>query len=279
MRIRTLLKKALYGYCPGLAGAFPYFGTRVYFKRNSLIFDLVCEEGIYEQKLLALILEVTRPTGWYFDVGANIGLMSVPVLRSRADVTVVSFEPSPNSTDCLYKTWEQSPWRGRWHVIAKAVGDRTGNTSYNLSNSRFGGYDGVEHTRRVDSVRSVTVPLTTLDEEWSILGCPLVSCIKLDVEGSEIRALLGSRRLIAGMRPWIFLEWYSENFSCLGHEASDLLHLADELDYRLVALPHLIEVDSPSLLQVHCRTTASFLLVPERPRVVTRQSAIRQAHR
>ena len=62
---------------PGLAGSFPYFGTRVFFPKNAYIFTIVCEEGIYEKELLRHIQTVVKAGSWYFDVGANIGLMSV----------------------------------------------------------------------------------------------------------------------------------------------------------------------------------------------------------
>src|SRR5712691_12881150 len=97
MRLRGRIKWWLHTYVPGLAGWFWYYGTRVYFPRRALIFDLVCAEGIYEADLTRVILSLVRPGSWYFDLGANIGLMSVPVVASAPESRVLSFEPSPNS--------------------------------------------------------------------------------------------------------------------------------------------------------------------------------------
>jgi FkbM family methyltransferase len=260
--LRQFAKRLIYGYLPGVAGAFPYFGTRVYFPKRALIFDLACKEGIYEHELLSLIQGLITPGSWYFDVGANIGLMSVPILKMSKGVNVMSVEPSPNSQGYLRRTWSKSPWQDRWKVVFKAVGDRVGQTKFHCSTRQFAGYDGIMDTHRVPGAESTTVPLTTLDEEWRALGRPRVACVKLDVEGSEIRALAGARELVQSSRPHIFLEWYQENFQCFGHEASDLFRVAQELRYTLVALPNLIEIASPALLALHLRTTASFALVP-----------------
>ncbi len=73
-------KKLLYGKFPGFAGSFPYCGVKVYFPANSLIFQRACEEKIYERDLVRLLSALVRPETAYFDVGANIGLMSIPIL-------------------------------------------------------------------------------------------------------------------------------------------------------------------------------------------------------
>lgn len=262
MSLRKSVKKWLYGKCPGFAGAFPYFGTRVHFPRNAFVFEIACDEGIYEQHLLDQILGAIEPGSWYFDVGSNVGLMSVPVLYTLKDVRVLSFEPSPNSFPHLKKTWEGSPWKDRWTLVSKAAGDRVGETEYSLSEATHAGYDGMKPTNRVKSVASRTVPVTTLDAEWKALGLPPVSCIKMDIEGAEMQAIAGGRELIAAMRPYIFLEWYEQNFKCFGNEAGDLLEAAERFDYDVVAEPNLSVIRSARVLAMQMRRTAAFVMVP-----------------
>jgi FkbM family methyltransferase len=262
MSIRKTAKRLIYRYCPGVAGSLPYFGTRVFFPRKAFIFDLCCDEGIYEAQLLTQITGVIKPGSWYFDVGANVGLMSVPILKLLTDVHVLSCEPSANSRQHLAKTWSRSTWRDRWRLVFKAVGDRVGETEFWLSRPNLGGYDGIKHTQRVDAVRREVIPITTLDREWSVLGRPEVSCIKLDIEGAELQALRGATELIRACRPHIFLEWYAENFRCFGCEPQDLLAMAEELRYEVVALPSLSVIQSAPVLLLHMRRTAAFVMVP-----------------
>ena len=225
---------------------------------------MLCEaRGIYEQNLLDQILGVIKPGSWYFDVGTNVGLMSVPVLHTMKDVRVLSFEPSPNSRPYLQRTWKESPWKDRWTVLPKAAGDRVGETEYSLSEPTLAGYDGMKPTSRVKTVGTGVVPITTLDAEWERRESnPPVSCIKLDIEGAEMQALAGARKLIQTMRPHIFLEWYSENFTCFGNEAQDLLTVADEFGYDVVAVPNLNVIHSLPVLLLQMRRTAAFVMVP-----------------
>src|SRR5207244_2025873 len=83
--------------------------------------------------LLKLIRGLVTPGTWYFDVGANIGLMSVPVLQSVHDCHVLSLEPSPNSYPFLERTWLESPWKDRWVVKIKAAGAQSGQVEFCLS--------------------------------------------------------------------------------------------------------------------------------------------------
>src|SRR5579863_4670101 len=97
MSLRRSFKRWAYTHVPGLAGRCPYYGTTVFFRPSSDMWPLWVNEGIYERRILALILGVVRPETWYFDAGANIGLMSVPVLDTIRTARVLSFEPSRNS--------------------------------------------------------------------------------------------------------------------------------------------------------------------------------------
>ena len=53
--IRKRLKYWLCGKCPGFAGTFPYYGTQVYFPKDSISFRAVCEQGIFEADNVRLL--------------------------------------------------------------------------------------------------------------------------------------------------------------------------------------------------------------------------------
>src|SRR5438105_1195291 len=97
MRFRSILKRIYYASMFPRQNKFRYFGTLVFFPKNSLVFRLACEAGIYETAVLKVINRLIRPGTTYMDVGANIGLMSVAVLASREDCQVISIEASPTA--------------------------------------------------------------------------------------------------------------------------------------------------------------------------------------
>jgi len=61
IKFRRKIKKWLFGSCPGIKGAFPYYGVKVYFPKNSLIFQLACEQSVYEHENIKMLLSLIKP--------------------------------------------------------------------------------------------------------------------------------------------------------------------------------------------------------------------------
>lgn len=261
--MKSLLKKILFSRLPGLAGRYRYFGKRFYFAPGAFIFDLLAEEGIYEGDLLRQIQRRVKPGGCYFDVGANIGLMSLPLLSTHPDVMVVSFEPSPNSLCYLKRTHAEADYGDRWRLVAKAVSDKPGTANFTLSDVKHGGYDGLQYTKREKNRAQVSVDVTTLDLEWLQLGKPRVDCIKMDIEGAEMAALSGAAELLKSCRPMIVMEWYEPNFKAYGVETQDLLTFSRAWNYQIIALPHLFEVNTLEHLELVMVVSGNLVLIPK----------------
>ena len=261
-KLRRAFKRWLYGSCPGVAGAFLYFGTRVYFPVGSHIFNLACKQGIYEMQNVFLLQSLIQPNSVYFDVGANIGLMAVPFLVHCQTCRVISFEPSSNSLGYLKRTVAGSEFGDRWQVIGKAVGSAEGELDFCIAPAAEGAFDGFRATSRVSAPETIRVAVTTLDREWEALGKPRVSVIKLDVEGAELAALAGAIACIQAEQPCILVEWNAANLPAYDCPPERLLAFADQIGYQVVAVPSLLPVSNPTLLHLHMQQTENFLLMP-----------------
>lgn len=260
--IRKQIKKWLYSQCPGFSGAFPYYGTKVYFPTASLMFKYACEQGIYERENLRLISGLVRPDSVYFDVGANIGLMSVPILRICPSCTVVSMEPSPNTFRFLARTAEESEFGERWRIVGKAAGSSIGTLEFCTASIELGAFDGFQDTQRAGATSKVTVPVTTLDAEWEVMKRPAVSVIKIDVEGAEIQALQGAVSCIKHEKPYILLEWNSLNLKAYNCQPESLLMFAESIGYQVLSIPFILPVTDKNILKIQMCLTESFLLAP-----------------
>jgi FkbM family methyltransferase len=261
--LRKRAKKLLYGHTPGFAGRFPYFGTQVYFPPKAEAFDVVCQTGIYEADNVHALVALARPDSYVFDVGANLGLMAIPVLARCPTCTVVSLEPSPATLACLQRTARYSGYGNRWQIVGKAASAQPGQAEFFAGPPAQGLYDGLRAAGRGNSMRKLMVDVTTIDDEWDRLGQPAVSLMKVDVEGAEYEVLSGARRCIASRRPAIVSEWATVNACNYGRPVEQFYDLVRELGYQMYAVPHMSRAESRQMLHAQLLFCSNFVLLPD----------------
>jgi FkbM family methyltransferase len=260
---RRTLKHWLYGRCPGFAGSFPYYRVRVYFPPGSQIFKVACEQGIYEAENLHVMISALRPGTTVIDVGANIGLMSIPLLHAEPSLRVISVEPSPNTRSYLARTIAESAFRDRWSAAPVAVGDHEGTVEFFCANAAMAVFDGLQDTHRAGPTSCVKVPLTTVDKIWMDAGRPKVCAIKLDIEGGETAAIRGSQACLRANGPAVLFEWNASNLRPYNCSHGEILSLAASLSYRVYAVPTMVCVESAAQLEALMQFGESFLLLPK----------------
>lgn len=263
--MKKKIRKWFYGKCPLVKGSFPYYHTNVYFPENSHIFHLACDQGTYEHETVKLLFKLIKPHSYFFDVGANIGLISIPVLYQIESCHVVSFEPSPNTLPSLKRTAEESRFADRWHIIGKAVSDHDGEVSFAVASAALGAFDGMRDTKRAGSMSKANVQSITVNTAWEELKKPHVSVIKLDIEGAELLGLRGAQKCIEVCRPYILFEWNSLNSIHYGFVEKDLLCFVRDIHYRVFSAHSLIPVKDENDLKAQMLGTELFLLIPEVP--------------
>lgn len=245
-----------------LRGRFSYYGQEVHFPLGSHIFMRACETGGYERETTELIIALAKEGTTYIDVGANIGLLSVPVLASNPGVRVISIEASPETFVFLRKTWAKARRRDDWTIIGNAVGESPGTVEFWTGGGARGAFDGLVDTGRGGRKLPISVEMETIDNIWAGNGRPPVSVLKLDIEGGEIQALRGASACIATTRPTIILEWTAKNLGAYGVRPDAILSFCATNDYQAFAVPGLMPVGSRTALRLAMSTTETFVLAP-----------------
>ena len=248
---------------PGVAGRVPYYGTTVHFPPRAPVFRVMCENGRFEPEIIDRLVELARPDTTVFDVGANLGLMAIPVLHGCQSCRVVSFEPSPNSLAFLRKTVAGAGYGARWHVVEKALAARPGQLDFAIGRPEDALFEGLKSGDRIANARTIVVPVSTLDDEWIALGSPAVSVVKIDVEGAEGHVLEGARALLAAEQPVLLIEWHAPYLRAIRHAADRLAR-----GRNVVPLPDLqrapgIPVTDAVALRAQMLSCQNFLLLPE----------------
>jgi FkbM family methyltransferase len=243
-------------------GIFVYKGMPIAAPEHHHLVNIINYWGDFEAEYISLFCKLCTPSTTAIDIGANIGLYSASLLQQVRTARIISVECAPQTVPYLEKSVSLSDYRSRWQLVAKAVGDMTGgHAEFFAGTAQDGVFDGLRNTGRGGQKSMVKVPVTTIDAIWQEAGKPIVSVIKIDIEGGETKAIAGARQLIAAQHPYILLEWNAENLKAWNIDIRGLLDFRT-LGYRVVALPFFWEVDQANLLTT-TRLTEMYLLYPD----------------
>ena len=260
--IKRFIKLYPYKWFLNLRGYFIYFGQRIFFPKNSTTFLSTLQSGIYESNVLALIVNNSTNNSYFFDIGTNIGTMSIPVLVGNSNIKVVSFEASPNTLPYLYRTHLHSTYKDRWTIIPKAVSNSIGIVNFTLADKKNGAFESMADTKRVGMKSTVEIEATTIDITWKELGEPKVSVIKCDIEGADLLALQGAANCIESNRPLIIVEWNSLNVKAFSFQSQDLFDFLDQINYKIFSLPNVVPVASAAELDLQKTFFEMYILKP-----------------
>lgn len=213
-------------------------------------FDLyyTCGAGLIERIRLGstdrsyepdLIQKITNELGAtsqpiLLDIGTNIGLISLALLKKDSRVKIYGFEPSPIPFKTFITTIFANQLEERVSLFPAALSDKSGFVNFSTHGGRDSSGDGMIDTMRSEStVENIKVPTVTLDEWWNEQKKPAVTHIKIDVEGAELLALKGGVTLLKECKPKIFLEISNENLKVYPHKASDVFSFLQSEGYNL----------------------------------------------
>lgn len=133
------------------------------------------------------------------DCGANIGMFTRKALDLGA-AKVVAFEPSPETAECFRRTFCTEIACGRVVLIEKGLWDREMNLFLDVRQK----YNPASHyVLEVPTEAAVSISVTTLDNVVRELALPRVDFLKIDIEGSELKAIAGATETIRRFAPAI----------------------------------------------------------------------------
>lgn len=137
-----------------------------------------------------------------FDLGANVGfytLLASTLVGSQGKV--FAFEPMPTNVDYL-KQHLRLNRISNVSVIEAAVSDTTDIAYFEVNCSRSEGKLSPQGTLEIRTV--------TLDDLIAKGDIPTPHYIKIDVEGAEMKVLLGAKSMIVNAHPTIFLATHGD---------------------------------------------------------------------
>ena len=220
-------KKPKYGYdAHFIFRAFSNDWIGNYMKRRHYLFDkhnLVSTWG--------MLTEMKSPI--VFDVGANIGTMSIPF--SRVAERVYAFEPQSKLVQLLRANVRLNKC-DNIVVVQTAVGHK--GTETEMDTTYIVNKDLDEDELSYDTQLTVNygagrlgkggeaVTMISIDDYCKQHGTERVDLIKVDVEGAEPLVFFGAKKTIRACRPAIL---YEQNYSSITQKMKQAMNLSDEV--------------------------------------------------
>lgn len=176
-----------------------------------LMLDLQKEKdywlGTYEQELQQCVLDYVKP-GWIvYDVGANIGYLSLIFQKIVGEQgKVIAFEPFPDNIKRLKQNVVLNGKEAYIEAVNKAVVDDEKAVQFILGPSNATGQALGSAGKKIDSREVINVEGISLDGYLQNNPQTVPDLIKIDIEGGEVLALPGMEKILKDIRPLIFIE-------------------------------------------------------------------------
>ncbi|MCX8063083.1 MAG: FkbM family methyltransferase [Anaerolineales bacterium] len=180
----------------------------------SLYLDLTQEKdywlGVYEPELQMAIQELVHAGQVAYDIGANVGYITLMLARRVGPQgKVIALEPFPQNVQRLRQNIAANAHLAPIEVVAAAVVETNRSVPFWVGLSDDTGRVGDPSLEEPTPRESILVEGVALDELVYKQGYPKPDVVKIDIEGGEVLALQGMKRLLHEAHPLLLLETHN----------------------------------------------------------------------
>jgi FkbM family methyltransferase len=150
------------------------------------------------------------------DIGANIGIMTVPIAMKVKNAQVYAFEPVPTNVKALKRIVNHYKLNNV-KIFETALGEEAGELKMVMPVSDKVKMQGLSHVLEGDVNDAInqgdifSVPVRKLDDIEELKAADKINAIKIDVENFEYYVLKGGEALLRKHKPIIYCElWDNE---------------------------------------------------------------------
>jgi FkbM family methyltransferase len=203
--------------------------------------------GFHEYRELLFLHDFLRSDMVLLDIGANIGEYSIFAAKRLTQGKVVAFEPVPALRKMLDENIELNQFT---NVIVKPFGlsDEVGSFPIYFVGENENEGQATFFPGLLQNQRSVKAELKKLDDEWDQLSLNRLDFIKMDIEGSELKALQGAQNVIARFRPLVMLEVSEVTYQAAGYSLKDVSDFFEPMNYLPFAVDKMGKLISSSAM-------------------------------
>jgi FkbM family methyltransferase len=163
--------------------------------------------GSYEDQLVQAINDFCSPGMIVYDIGANIGCISLAFARKIGNQgKVFAFEPLPKNAQRIEEHIKINSLEDSIRLIPYAVSDNNGKEEFLVYKKHILGKLASSLFRNYNYIDKIEVKCIFLDHFVYDDKNPIPDLIKIDIEGGGIKAIPGMSRILFEAQPILFIE-------------------------------------------------------------------------
>jgi FkbM family methyltransferase len=188
----------------------------------TLIGQELIKKGVFSREILSELQQQLPPGGTFVDLGAHEGYFTVIGAKlAGAAGRVIAIEPQDRLISVIQKNLELNSVL-EVSIVHAAISNFRGTISLMLSPDINTGSSGLSNIMRYRLPCQET-EVKTLSDVFSELQLGQVDCMKVDIEGAEAEALLGSPDIFRDHRvKALLLELHPRQLAKRGHSADEV---------------------------------------------------------
>ena len=214
-------------------------GLRLRIYPGNEVFRSIFVRGIYDPSLVTVINKLLPSEGVFIDVGANMGYCSLLMSKTVGeDGKVFAIEPSERDFLRLVDNVSLNKL-DNVNVYRLAISNKSGIAKISIApeeRSALNTLGEAFSNKGIEELRTEEVSSTTLDKFVEQEEINRIDVIKMDIEGSEFKALKGARNSIEKYRPTLIVGSNRNSLGANGSSIEEVLRALKELRYKVYYL-------------------------------------------
>jgi len=206
------------------------YGHKMYLPKGKIPYqeDAIKKYGIYEPATSAAIYRFVKPGMHVVEAGACCGYHALNIARAIGSGGKLScFEANPNLIEFLTRNLDINGYIGNVEIHNMGLWINEGVLPFPLLEWGLGGAS-FKNPRQLENLPTVRIKTVSLD---SFFGGERVDFIRMDIEGAELEAIKGAKKLLTEQNPPMIMEWIPDNV--YASESMELYGLLKEINYHI----------------------------------------------
>lgn len=203
------------------------YGFQIHCLLGDRVSDWLKVFGDYEKGTDAFFLSQKKEPGIFLDIGANVGFYSLLHASQNKVDAIWSFEPNPKPRECLEKSIKVNNYTDQITVFPCALSNEDGKAFFDFE-------EGLSGSGHLSESGETEVQIRSFSKLWKEQGSPVITTIKMDVEGHEWQVLQAMEAMLIRDKPRIVIELVDEQLQRYGASSEIIVNFLSKLGYKKI---------------------------------------------